>query len=263
VIDHTLKRNKAQVNQPAALLDVATKLDRTVTATWRPTVREHSVTVRREPKVLVEDPEPPVVDRERSKREAQKRATKNVRRWCVHAKLDRLLTVTFAEKTTTDDRATVARTLAGFFRRLKARYPGLHYLYVLEEHPGGHGYHSHAAVNMWLDPVVVRECWGHGFIDIRRIKTKGRGTLLEQSRMAGRYIAKYATKSEDAGRHMGGHRYERSQGEPIPEVRIECDSWAAAEAWLRGKLRGAVVWQWASDDDDDAWKGPRTLVLWE
>lgn len=247
---------------PAALLDVATKLTGTAVATWRPTVGEHSI-VR--PYVARErlEPEEPIPDPVRSRREAQKRATKMVRRWCVHARLDRLVTLTIAEETDLEDRERVRRLVARFFSLLRGRYSGLHYVYVLELHPGGHGYHVHAAVNQWLDPVHVRACWTHGFIDVRRIKTKVRGSLRDQSRLAGRYISKYATKSEDEGRLAGRHRYERSQGEAIPEIRMEADSWQAVEAWLRSKLRSVVVWSWSSVDQGEDWHGPPTLVLWE
>ncbi len=251
------------MNKPAALLDVATKLDRTVTACWRPTVGEHSLVDRREPREKEESEVERIPDVVRSRKEAQLRATKQVRRWCVHARLDRLVTLTIGERTDISDRERVATMVAKMFRKLRKVYPALRYLYVLELHPGGHGYHCHAAVNLWIDPVALREAWGQGFVDVRRIKTKSRGSLAEQSRLAARYMAKYATKSEDEGRSAGRHRYERSQGDPIPEFRIECDSWGAAEAWLRSKLRRPVIWQWISPDDDPTWLGPRTLVLWE
>lgn len=204
-----------------------------------------------------------IPDLVRSRKEAQKRAAKQVRRWCVHARLDRLLTLTIAEATGLEDRPRVMRMVRRFFLAARVRYPRLRYLYVLELHPGGHGYHIHVAVSEWLDPVVVRECWTHGFIDVRRIKTKSRGSLLEQARHCARYVAKYACKSEDEGRGLGGHRYERSQGTPIPEIRIECDSWSAAEAWLRSKIRRPIVWTWSSLEAGDDWHGPPTLVLWE
>lgn len=245
------------------LLDVATQLDETVHAVWRPTVGEHSIQcARRGPR---EDRDPDrIVDKARSRKESQRRSAVTLRRFVCHNRIDRLLTLTFAAETLISDRGSVVKKVQAFFRILRIKIPGIKYVYTLELHPGGHGYHIHAGLDRWVSVETVRECWTHGFIDLRRITTKSRGSARDQQRQCARYLAKYACKAEDEGRESGGHRYERSQGDNPTEHRIECDSWAGAEAWLRQKIRRPIRWEWSSQDvDADEWKGPRTLCLWE
>jgi hypothetical protein len=140
---------------------------------------------------------------------------------------------------------------------------GLAYVYVLELHPGGHGYHVHLGFSRFVDKGLISELWGWGFIDVRAIKLKGPKRGHNAAASCARYLAKYATKAEDEGRLSGKHRYERSQSGPIPEVRIEGESFEALVLWLRSKVKTSDPWEWRSWVDSPDWCGPRTLILRE
>lgn len=228
-------------------------------AVWRPTVGEHSIQVVRRP-VHPDDRKSSPPDPERSRREGQRRARIVVRRWCVHNQISRLLTLTFAGEHGVHDRDAVLRHLRAFFRLLGSHHEDIKYLYSLELHPGGHGYHVHIGVDRYLSKDEIRSAWPHGYIDIRRLKVKSARGKREQWRAVARYIAKYACKAEDEGRQAGRHRYERTQGHNPTEHRFRASMGALSELF---RERGAYsMWSWDSAFDDQ-WCGPRTIVFRE
>jgi hypothetical protein len=242
-------------------LDVATKLTFPPGATFRPTVGEHSVRGLYTRSTEERDPKPP--DLVRSKREAQKRAQVQVRRFCKHHGIWRLVTLTLAAKTELADRERVRRRVVRFLEGLRGRVKGLSYVYVLELHPGGHGYHVHLGFSRFVDKRLIAELWKWGWIDVRAIKLKGPKRGHSAAASCARYLGKYATKAEDEGRLSGKHRYERSQSGPIPEIRIEAESFEELVSWVRSKLKRQDVWEWRSWVDAPDWCGPRTLILRE
>lgn len=239
-------------------LDVATKLVQSARATFRPTIGEHCVQVKRRTVELLGDPEPREVDRQRSETEARRRAAVVIRRYAVHNRIDRLVTLTFAGTGMDfEQRGVVVQRVQTFIRKLRSLASDVVYVYVLEVHPGGHGYHVHIGLNRWIAKETIRACWPHGFIDIRRIKTKAhRGR--ESQRLAARYLAKYSAKAHDDGRDLGSHRYERRQGCNPPEFVVEGSLGACLE-FIADRVT-SNVWQWWSSAEP-GWPGPLTVIF--
>lgn len=250
---------KRELTPDEARLDGATKLCLASRAVWRPTVGEHSIQVVRGWTDPDENGER-IPDPVRSRKEGQRRARVQVRRWCVHNHIRRLVTLTFGEEGGCHDRDEVLRRLRSMLRGLGKEIPSLRYIYALELHPGGHGFHVHIGVNTYMRKTTLRKHWPWGFVDIRLLKAKAVRGQREQARRTASYLAKYACKAEDEGRSLGRHRYERSQGSNPTEERIE-GSWGALTELFEDK--GAFsLWTWDSATDEQ-WCGPRTLIFRE
>lgn len=171
-------------------------------------------------------------------------------------------TLTQRETTVAEDRPRTVRRLQAFTRRLRARWPRLKWLLVIEWHPGGHGWHAHMVVDRWLPKAVLEDLWGWGFVDARRLKVNGSSTSPEAVRKAAAYVAKYVTKpgAEGSPEHVAGdHRYLRPLGMTWTEVEAEGDFEQLVRiAWEWWP--GGIGWLWWSGDDPE-WRGPRTLAM--
>lgn len=171
-------------------------------------------------------------------------------------------TLTLRESTTAEQRPKVVRRVQQFTRRCRRRWPTLHWLAVLEWHPGGHGWHVHMVVDRYVPKALVAELWGWGHVDTRRIAIKGDSSTTAAARKAGAYVAKYLTKPADDGAPAhapGDHRYLRPLGMTWTEVEAEGtfdELLRLAWTWWRQP----VTWLWYSGQDD-RWRGPRCLVL--
>lgn len=183
-----------------------------------------------------------------------------VRRLATEHRLARMVTLTRREATTVEDRLTVQQEVAAFVRRLRLVHPGLRYIYALELHPGGHGWHCHMLVDRYLPKQELARIWGLGFVDVRRHKAKHKPrSALDGARRVAAYLAKYVAKAQAEGRALGRHRYERAQGMNV--TCIEGDGeYAALVAVIWERLPGTVTWVWYSGDDE-TWAGPKTLVV--
>lgn len=182
------------------------------------------------------------------------RARSTARRYCKANGLDRLWTLTFRDAQT--DPARVVRYLGSFFKRLRARFGRLPYLWVLEWHPGGHGIHVHFALGRYVPKNQVEELWGHGFVDARRFwRRPGR----EVASVAG-YVTKYLGKAMDDREALGRHRYDVAQGfQPAKYTGEFCDEFEAASvAWEWMDARPSFVWR---SEECEGWAGPPVRVL--
>lgn len=208
------------------------------------------------------DAEPGRPDPERSSQEAARRAAACVRRLVCEHDLTRMFTLTLRAATTAEERPLVVRKVQAFTRRLRARWPRLRWLAVLEWHPGGHGWHVHMVCNRWLPKAVLADLWGWGFVDARRIKVRGDSTSMAAARKAASYVAKYVSKAvgDGAPEHVAGdHRYLRPLGMTWTEVEAEGTFERLINvAW--GWWPTAVSWMWWSGDES-SWKGPKCLVI--
>lgn len=152
-------------------------------------------------------------DPDRAETEAARRARTKMRRYCAANGLNRLGTLTYADRC--DDPRRLRDDVAGFFRGLRSGLGGdsLPYLWVDQPHPGGHGLHVHFAVGRYVKRSLIEQAWGRGFVHIKLLGNLpvGSGTL-EESRLAARYLAKYVSKSLGENRAVGLHRYEVAQG---------------------------------------------------
>lgn len=177
---------------------------------------------------------------------AERRAKGAIRRYAVANGTTRLLTLTYA--TQTDDAVQVRRDFAGFARRLRRTYPHLRWVRVLERHASGM-LHVHVALSHYVPKFALADLWGHGFVDVRKVRTKG--GARSDARAAARYLSKYVSK--DAVADRGEHRYELRQGFQPRKVRMLARSILELEALALGAgyVSGEPSYVWWSGNDPD------------
>lgn len=194
--------------------------------------------------------QPPLDDRN------DRRARGKVRRYAVTNGLTRLLTVTYKPPQPVEV-IRVVRDAAQFERRLREAYPALVWVRTLERHASG-ALHLHYGMSEYVRKERLARLWGHGFVDVRRIRSNRPGRR-EAARSVARYLSKYVTK--DAARGIGGHRYEVRQG--YQPVAVRAAAWSVDEGWrtLVGLAGGEVpAYEWSSSGEPD-WNGPPVRFL--
>lgn len=195
---------------------------------------------------------------------AERRAQTKVRRYCAANGIDRLATLTFAPPFCTD-----AKELRGhvsrFIRRMRcARGGKFPYVWVPELHKDGERLHVHVGLAEYIAKAELAALWGHGFVDVRLVRSGSRGSDSDRARRAARYLSKYVGKAFDAVSVIGCHRYEVAQGfQPRQETMVfgselEARQWAST---LMGGETPSHVW-YSSEVED--WQGPPTEVaFWD
>jgi len=202
-------------------------------------------------------------DPERAERESVRRAQVAIRRAVTEHELVRMVTLTFRESTTAEQRGEGVRRVQHFLKRLKRRIPQLRYIAVPEWHPGGHGWHWHVLIDRYVSKQLVADLWGWGFVDVRLIRPKSGAGGKEATRKAAAYAAKYIGPPQDAesgapAHQRGDQRYLRSEGLDITEVEMEGDAHSLiVAAW---SMLGKVTWMWWSGWDS-TWRAGPVLVL--
>jgi hypothetical protein len=151
------------------------------------------------------------------------RANRKMRRYALANRFTRLVTLTYesAERSEARSRRRLKLALRNCRRLLGGAFP---YIFVHEEHPGGHGLHLHLLLPTEA-AALLRKVWNHGHVDVRRVR----------SRAGLRQAASYLSKSfqEDAS---GRHRYEVGQGFAPEQVRLEASSNDTVWACLRTRM---------------------------
>ena len=174
------------------------------------------------------------------------------------------MTLTYAPPFCTDP-GQAYRDVAQFVRRLRhhlgARFP---YVWVMELHKDGERLHVHLGLAQYVPKAVLADLWPHGFVDIRRIRTKASGGDQAKAGMTAHYLAKYVGKAFDAlgaaegVASCGRHRYEVGQGFQPPSTGAVFGSESEARRWLLAQEGGtAPSYEWSSDDID-GWLGRPT-----
>jgi hypothetical protein len=142
------------------------------------------------------------------------------------------------------------------------------YVWVLEPHKDGERLHAHLGLAQYVAKDRLAELWGHGFIDIRRIRAKAGEGQRARAQKAAHYLSKYVGKTFDSpmaagGARCGRHRYEVGQGFQPRSTGVLCATETDAWAWVNAQEGGAVpVFAWSSEDID-GWEGPPTRgVRW-
>ena len=190
---------------------------------------------------------------------SNRRAITECRRFVVANGLTKMWTFTFKEEHW--DKAEVKRLMNDFFQRWrKLEGKPFPYLYVLELHPGGHGYHVHVAVPGWMftDFFQLRRVWGHGRIRFDKRKRETGGPR-DASRRLALYLVKYITKGFEDSHEFGEHRYERAEDFPVVVTRRRFSTFKEMKDYLLyfASESFTIVW---SDYEVDAWSGPPTWV---
>lgn len=199
-------------------------------------------------------PKGQAVDPARAAAESAARAGRIVRRLAVEHSLTRLVTLTYrgAGQHNRDD---VVKDVQHFVKRLRRRVK-VRYVWVLELHPGGHGWHVHMLLDRYVSKGLLGEVWGHGFVDARMI----RGPKGEAAKSAGRYAAKYLAKDAQTaqGRQPGQQRYGRSEGLGITEHRCYVGTFVTGFTFVRSIVPRAL--EWFDCASLPRWTGPPCLV---
>lgn len=239
-----------------------------------PTCREASAHVRSpseldarqglsRPKRNETRPEP---NREASAASAAKRAKVNIRRWCLHNRIERLLTLTLRPECCSDGVAPTFDDLAGragqFRRRLEAAMPGVKVVLVVEPGKTTGRLHFQGGLDRYVKKEVLEACWPWGFVEARQVRLRGRDVAGEEAmRVCASYLAKYVAK-DAGGRHRpdGRHRYEVTQGCKPPSEVLDADTidegWRLIVAFFDGELPRYV---WRSEEVPD-FPGMKTWV---
>lgn len=203
------------------------------------------------------DPRPAPDDPERSSTEAERRARGQVRRYAAN-RLNRLGTLTYAGAGCHDGKA-LRRDLGAFFRTLRRGLgeEALPYLWVSELHKSGHGLHAHFAVGRYVRQTLIRDAWGRGHVHIKLLGDLPAGAgQLEESRLAARYLAKYAGKSMAEARPAGLHRYEVAQGFQPRKIEVRGFTIEHAVRQASQIMGGAPACDWRSPKE--GWDAPPT-----
>jgi hypothetical protein len=190
-------------------------------------------------------------------RRANQRAAKNCRQYCVKNRLTKMWTFTFTEEQW--DKTKVKRLMNDFLIRWRANYGGqpFPYLYVIELHPEGHGYHVHVAVpgSLFTDFYRLRRVWGHGRIRFDKSKRQS-GESRDDSRRLAVYLAKYFSKAYGDEHQSGEHRYEPAQGFNVEVHRRSFKTFREADEFLAYQVIDESFRQVWSDYEVENWCGP-------
>lgn len=197
-------------------------------------------------------------DPERSAKEASRRRATKVRRLCIENGIDRLWTLTYANEPA--DRDTVVHDLDVFLKRVRRRWPRLKFVWTIETGGKNGRLHVHLGADRYIPKGALSECWGHGFVDARRLRRSDSGN---DPRATARYLAKYVGK-QAGGRAdsvlFNRRRYGRSGNCTLTHDDYEADGEVAAErlcVMCMGGRTPAHVWRSSTEED---WRGPPVSV---
>lgn len=204
----------------------------------------------------------PARDPVRARAEAGRRARGKVRRYCAAHRLNRLGTLTYAGEGVFDPRQV--RTDVGlFFRALRSSMGGRPFPYVwVPEWHKNHGLHLHFAVGRFIAYGLIKQTWGRGIVNIKRLSDLPVGsTSLDEARKAAGYLSKYVTKdfdTDESSRLAGLHRYEVAQGFQPPVRRLTGPTQEDVIGQACVLMRGIPSIRWFSDEADE-WRGPPSM----
>lgn len=265
VTRHILKSNGVEVGAADSSLVPGTQLGRAHVKVF-PTCREATI-VFGSPGSATHVAKGEGGDPDASRERARRRRKQRIRRYCMHNRLMRLWTLTYA--TEVWDYDTVKADLNKFFRDLrKHRGKKFAYLWVIERHPKGHGLHVHIAMRGFIHKATLQETWGHGivhFSDSWKKRAQRQKGLKNGAGMAA-YLAKelsgYIAKEET---HISEkHFYDCGQGfQPTEEVEQVQGLLASIIGHVAAKhFGGESPWrEWDSSEADD-WTGPPVHCAW-
>lgn len=196
--------------------------------------------------------------------EGNRRARREVRRYCVHNQLTKLWTLTYATEHLPDDWEGVWKDLDRFRRRLYEllgkKVPVVLVVERGEDPDGTQRLHVHmAAESIYIDHAAMAAVWGRGHVHYRdRLagRSKRHRGKRSQARAVASYLSSYLTKqdSTSAGREFNGKRYSKTTGFGARKRKLFVPSPTAGLNVARSLCGGSVEWEFHSDDDPD-WLG--------
>ena len=212
------------------------------------TVERSPVRVTNHPAATPNGGSPPETPDDR----AARRARSAVRRYAVANGINRLATLTRADQT--HDVGLVLADFAAFGRRLRAAYPGVAWVRVLERHRSG-ALHVHVGLSGFVPKERVASLWPHGFVDVRKVRARSGGGR-NSARVTARYLSKYVVK--DPVRTGAGHRYEVRQG--FQPASVRASAWSVDELLDLFAVSSVPEYRWDSDTEP-TWTGPPVVYI--
>ncbi len=186
-------------------------------------------------------------DREKNNERARRRAKAEVRRKCMAAQLDHLLTLTYRENVV--DREKAFHDFEAFVRLVHTYFPDWKYVEVAERQDRG-AMHFHLGVKGFQDVGLLRSLWrrivGDGNIDVNYVKTN-KGLTWKRHRLA-MYLAKYVGKEMEA--ELNERRFRASPGIAIPEQILHMP-WHVVKDFALFKVQalgGKVGFVWSPEE---------------
>lgn len=223
---------------------------------------------------------------EKDEKNAHRTATRSkgrMRRYMVHNRLTKMWVLTNRDVLDGEDGyREMQRRCAAFMRRMRRslfRDRAFAYLWSIERHPQGHGWHVNVMLpNVFLDKHQVQRLWGHGnvwFTDFSKDSADWLGRSLGRApggvrscragaRRAASYAAKYIGKDFDdpaSGVPPRAHRYEVAEGfQPVALIMRVRSFEDGLRAIAAHRSFGAMTWHGRSADWS-SWDGPPCEVV--
>ena len=187
-------------------------------------------------------------NRELNIERSNRRAKGRLRRICMSAELDHLVTLTYRENMV--DKAEAWADFERFVRTVHRYFPDWQYAVTTEQQERG-AYHFHIGVKGYQDVDLLRSIWrsvvGDGNIDVQYIKTR-KGHKWKRNALA-TYLAKYIDK--DMETELNEKRFRASKGITIPKMTMLIQPYIKARDFVLDKIEsmaGKVGFVWDSEE---------------
>jgi hypothetical protein len=188
-------------------------------------------------------------NREENIERARRRAKAGVRRKCMAAGLDHLLTLTYRDNMV--DKEESFHDFESFVRLVHGYIRDWTYVAVSERQERG-AIHFHIGVKGFQDVVLLRSLWrkiaGEGNIDVNYVKTK-KGLTWKRHKLA-TYLAKYVGKEMNT--ELNERRFRASPGITIP-TEVFYAAWHTVKDITLSKvetLGGKVAFVWSPEESN-------------
>lgn len=187
-------------------------------------------------------------EREKNIKRASRRAKANIRRKCMAAGLDHLLTLTSRENQM--DKVKAWTDFEEFIRRVHSRIPDWKYVAVIEKQDRG-ALHFHLGVKGFQDIELLRSLWrsvvGEGNIDVQ-YKKSSKGCKWKRSKLAS-YLTKYIGKEMET--ELNERRFRASPGITLPGAISYFGDYWSARTFVLEKIKaigGMVGFMWSPEE---------------
>lgn len=187
-------------------------------------------------------------NRELNIERSNRRAKARLRRICMSAGLDHLVTLTYRKNMV--NKVEAWADFERFIRIVHRYFPDWQYVVTTEQQERG-AYHFHLGVKGYQDVELLRHIWrsvvGDGNIDVQYIKTK-KGHKWKRNALA-TYLAKYIDK--DMETELNEKRFRTSKGITIPKITMLIPPYIKAKDYVLHKiesLAGKVGFVWESEE---------------
>lgn len=193
------------------------------------------------------------------RREASKRAARELRRFCKAHRLCFMWTLTYGDGGQRDA-SQLRRHIERLIAKIAAERNGnsFPYVYAIEPHADGERLHVHIAVPFFFDHARLGALWGRGFVWCSDKRQHGECAHVGATRAAS-YLAKYVAKTFGES-DFGRHRYEVAKGWRYERYQVRCRNFGDGRRYAEAVFMAAPEYVWDSRGCEDWW-GPPVQVL--